>query len=224
MVITLSRNTGSLNVRSHSVKFWSLLSAPELPNSVDLIPVVGYWNVVQLGFVWDFLEWLTSQIYNGNITYQCWFNTYAQQDVMINHKSWVKGRWAISSKLSYPLSSGVNMCYVHDYGRTIGDINWLGLGKESVVRSTILDDTTAAKRAVQRWAREREGNIGAGVLMWWTDGWVVAAAVCIHEINGGQAAAFLALDVSRSWTPNCGRSDSRWTWRSWREIHCSSIE
>ena len=62
------------------------------------------------------------------------------------------------------------MCYVHDYGRTIGDINWLGLGKESVVRSTILDDTTAAKRAVQRWAREREGNIGAGVLMWWTDG------------------------------------------------------
>jgi len=36
-------------------------------------------------------------------------------------------------------------------------------GEESVVRTTILDDTTAAKRTAQRWAREKEAKIGAGV-------------------------------------------------------------
>jgi hypothetical protein len=60
--------------------------------------------------------------------------------------------------------------YVHDHGRTIEDMNWPGPGEASVVRSTILNDTTAAKRAAQCWVRETEAKIGAGVWMWWTDG------------------------------------------------------
>ena len=50
----------------------------------------------------------------------------------------------------------------------------------------MLDDNTAANRAVQHWAREKETNVGAGVRMWWTDGLrsddgrVGAAAVCNH--------------------------------------------
>jgi len=41
--------------------------------------------------------------------------------------------------------------------------------------------------AAQRWAREKEAKIGAGVWMWWTDGsrlddgLVGAAAVCKHR-------------------------------------------
>jgi hypothetical protein len=38
-----------------------------------------------------------------------------------------------------------------------------------VVRTTILDDTTSAKSAAQGWAREKEAQIDAGVLMLWTD-------------------------------------------------------
>ena len=55
-----------------------------------------------------------------------------------------------------------------------------------MVRTTKLDDATAAKRAAQRWAREKEAKVGAGVWMWWTDGSrsddgrVGAAAVCKH--------------------------------------------
>jgi hypothetical protein len=65
-------------------------------------------------------------------------------------------------------------------------MNWPTPGEESVVRTTILDDTTAAKRAVQGWAREKEAKVGAGVWKWWTDGsrsddgQVGAAAVCKH--------------------------------------------
>ena len=42
-------------------------------------------------------------------------------------------------------------------------------GEETVVRTNILDDTTAAKSAAQRWAKETEAKVGAGVWMWWTD-------------------------------------------------------
>jgi len=48
-------------------------------------------------------------------------------------------------------------------------MNWPALGKEPAVRTTILDDTTAAKRAAQRWAREKEAKVGEGVWMRWTD-------------------------------------------------------
>jgi len=42
-------------------------------------------------------------------------------------------------------------------------MNWLARGEESVVRTIILDDDTAAKRAAQCWAREKEAKVGAGV-------------------------------------------------------------
>jgi len=59
-------------------------------------------------------------------------------------------------------------------------------GKEPAVKTIILDDDGAAKIAAQRWAREKEAKVGAGVWMWWTDGSrsddgrVGAAAVCQH--------------------------------------------
>jgi len=72
-----------------------------------------------------------------------------------------------------------------------------GPGEESVVRTVILDDTTAAKRTAQGWAREKECKIGAGVWMWWTDGsrsddgLVGAAAVCMHGNQWGSRCSFL---------------------------------
>jgi hypothetical protein len=66
-------------------------------------------------------------------------------------------------------------------------MKWPPPGKVTVVRTTILDDTTAANGAAQRWAREKEANVGAGVWKLWTDGsrsddgQVGAAAVCKHE-------------------------------------------
>jgi len=54
----------------------------------------------------------------------------------------------------------------HEHGRTPDGMNWPAPGKEPVVRTTILDDTTAAKSAAQRWAREEEAKIRAGVWMW----------------------------------------------------------
>jgi len=66
-------------------------------------------------------------------------------------------------------------------------MSWPAPGEESVVRTVILDNATAAKRAAQRWAREKEARVGAGVWMWCTDGSrsndgrVGAAAVCKHR-------------------------------------------
>jgi len=74
-----------------------------------------------------------------------------------------------------------------EHGRTTEGMNWPAPGEESVVRTVILDDATAAKRAAQRWAREKEAKVGAGIWMWWTDGSrsddgrVGAAAVCKHR-------------------------------------------
>jgi hypothetical protein len=59
--------------------------------------------------------------------------------------------------------------YEHEHGRTTEGTDWPPPGVESVVRTTILDDATAVKSAAQRWAREKEAKIGAGVWMWWTD-------------------------------------------------------
>ena len=65
-------------------------------------------------------------------------------------------------------------------------MNWPAPGEEPMGTTTILDDTTVAKSAAQRWAREKEAKIKAGVWMWWTDGSrsddgrVGAAAVCKH--------------------------------------------
>jgi len=100
---------------------------------------------------------------------------------------------ACSSKLKelhHNPSSGAPICRVikeeHEHGRKTEGTDWPPPGEESVVRTTILDDTTAAKNAAQCWAREKEAKIGAGVSMWWTDGsrsddgGVGAAAVCKH--------------------------------------------
>jgi hypothetical protein len=68
-------------------------------------------------------------------------------------------------------------------------MSWPAPGHDPVVRTIILDDTTAAKIAAQRWASEKDAKIGAGVWMWWADrtrsddGPVGAAALCKHR-NG----------------------------------------
>jgi len=53
-------------------------------------------------------------------------------------------------------SSRAPICKVmrqqHEHGRTTEGMNWPPLGEKSVVRTTILDDTTTAKSAAQNWA------------------------------------------------------------------------
>jgi len=98
-------------------------------------------------------------------------------------------------------SSGAPICRVvkeeHEHGRTTEGMMWPAPGEESVVRTVILDDTTAAKRTAQRWAREKDAKIGAGVWMWWTDGSrsddgrVGAAAVCKHGNQWRSRCSFL---------------------------------
>ena len=79
-------------------------------------------------------------------------------------------------------------------------MNWPAPDKEPVVRTTILHDSTAAKRAVQNYAREKEGKIGAEVWMWWTDGSdsddgrVGAAAVCKHRNQWRSCHSFLGTE------------------------------
>jgi hypothetical protein len=71
-------------------------------------------------------------------------------------------------------SSGTPICRVveieHEHGRTTEDMSWPAPGEEPVVKTIILDDKSTAKKAAQRWAREKEAKVGAGVWMWWTDG------------------------------------------------------
>jgi len=111
---------------------------------------------------------------------------------------------ACSSKLKElhsNLSSGAPICRVvrkeHEHDRTTKGMNWPALDKEPAVRTTILDDTTAARRAAQHWARETEAKVGAGVWMWWTDGsrshdgLVGAAAVCKHGNEWRSRRSFL---------------------------------
>jgi len=98
-------------------------------------------------------------------------------------------------------SSGAPICNVireeHKHGRTTEGRDWPPPGEESVVRTTILVDTTAAKNTAQRWAREKEAKISAGVWMWWTDGSrsddgrVGAAAVCKHGTQWKSRHSFL---------------------------------
>jgi hypothetical protein len=49
-------------------------------------------------------------------------------------------------------------------------MNWLTPGEESVVSTTMLDDTTTAKRSMKCLEREKEAKIVAGVGMWWVTG------------------------------------------------------
>jgi len=73
-------------------------------------------------------------------------------------------------------ASGAPICRVvkneDEHGRTTEGMNLPAPGEEPAVRTTILDDTAGAKSTGQRWARETEAKIGAGVWMCWTDGLV----------------------------------------------------
>jgi len=72
----------------------------------------------------------------------------------------------------------------HEHSHTTEDMILLALGEEQVVKTIILDDKAAAKRAAQSWARQKAVKVEAGVWMWWTDGshtdnsQVGAAAIC----------------------------------------------
>jgi len=74
----------------------------------------------------------------------------------------------------------------HGHRQATDGMDWPRPAEQSFVRTTIQDDTTAAKYAVQCWTREKIAKIGAGVWMWWTDGLssddgqVGAGAVCKH--------------------------------------------
>jgi len=48
----------------------------------------------------------------------------------------------------------------HEHGQTTEARRWPAPWEESVVRTVILDDAIAAKRATQRWAREQEAKVG----------------------------------------------------------------
>jgi len=111
---------------------------------------------------------------------------------------------ACSSKLKelhHNHFSGAPICKVireePEHGRTTEGTDWPPLGEESVVRTTILDDTTTAKSAELRWAREKEAKVGAVVWMWWTggsrsdDGRVGATAVCKHGNECSPRRSFL---------------------------------
>lgn len=52
---------------------------------------------------------------------------------------------------------------VDEYGLTTEGLNWPAPGEQSVVRTTALDDATAAKSTSQLKARVKETKIGAGV-------------------------------------------------------------
>jgi hypothetical protein len=85
----------------------------------------------------------------------------------------------------------------HEHGRTIEGMSWPAPGEESVVRTVILEDATAAKRAVQCLGRENEAKVRAGVWMWWTDGSrsdddrVGAATVCKHRDEWRSSHSYL---------------------------------
>jgi len=51
----------------------------------------------------------------------------------------------------------------HEHGCTSEGMNWPAPGGESVVRTVILNDTTAAKRAAQCRARDKEAKVVVGV-------------------------------------------------------------
>jgi len=91
----------------------------------------------------------------------------------------------------YP-SSGTPVCRAvteeYKHGQITDCKNRPALGNKSVVRTVILDDTTTAKRAAQRWVPKMEANVGARIRKWCTDGLhpddgpVRAAAGCKHRV------------------------------------------
>jgi hypothetical protein len=72
-------------------------------------------------------------------------------------------------KLHHNPASGAPICRAvmkqHKHGQTTEGRNWQAPCEESVVRTIILDNDTKAKRAAQRWARDKETKVGAVVGM-----------------------------------------------------------
>ena len=70
-------------------------------------------------------------------------------------------------------SSGTTICQLVETESALGEatewMSWPEPGKEPAVNSVILDDKSTAKSAAQRWAREMEAKVVAGVWLWWTD-------------------------------------------------------
>jgi len=84
-----------------------------------------------------------------------------------------------------PVCRAVKEEYKH--GRPTEGMNWPAPGEKSVVKTIILDNTTAAERATPRWERETAANVVAGIWTWWIDrsrsddSRVGAAAVRMHR-------------------------------------------
>jgi hypothetical protein len=105
------------------------------------------------------------------------------------------------SKLHQDPSSGMRVCRAvkkeHEHGRTSKGMNCPAPCEESVVKTVILDNATAAKTAAQRLAREEEAKVEAGVWMLWTegscldDGRVGASAVCNHRDEWRSRCSYL---------------------------------
>jgi len=97
------------------------------------------------------------------------------------------------------LTSGATMCRVitkeHVRGREAETMCCPNPYEVPAVNTVILSEDTAAKRKANRCAREKEGKLGAGVWMWWTDGSqsdegrVGAATVCKHKDRWKPSAA-----------------------------------
>jgi hypothetical protein len=64
-------------------------------------------------------------------------------------------------------ASGASICRVirtdHEHGQTFEGMHWPAPGEEPVDRITMLDNITGANSTVQRWAREKQGKIRAGI-------------------------------------------------------------
>jgi len=100
-------------------------------------------------------------------------------------------------------SSGTPICRVvdaeHQHGQTAEGMCWPDLGNELVVKPIILEDKSIAKGTLQRWAREKEAEVGVGVWMWWTDGSpsdtgrVGAAVVCKHGNEWRTGRSYLGI-------------------------------
>jgi len=82
----------------------------------------------------------------------------------------------------------------HEHGQITGGMNWPAPGEELGVRTIILDNKTAAKRAALLSARENKANVGVGACMWWTDG---------SRSDNGQVGAAAVCKHSNEWRPWC---------------------
>ena len=57
----------------------------------------------------------------------------------------------------------------HARGRRAETMRWPDPGEKPAVKTTILEDDTAAKRAAELWAKKKEGKSGSGTWTWGTD-------------------------------------------------------